>query len=276
MILIADSGSTKTDWLVAENRSKVTLITTMGLNPIHQDEAQVHSILSDELLPQLEGIIPDAIYFYGSGCNEYMSPTMCSILKQAFPRCPKVEVFSDMLAAARAVCGKQEGIACIMGTGANSCLYDGERIVANTPPLGYILGDEGSGAVLGKMFINALLKGLLPENIRMDWQKECGFDYQYLINKVYREPLANRFLASTSLFIGRHIDCAPLREMVVENFRQHFRRNVNQYGRRDLTVGAVGSMAYYYREQLAEAAAAEGYNLGKVMRGPLDGLLQYH
>ena len=201
---------------------------------------------------------------------------MCSILKRAFPRCPKVEVFSDMLAAARAVCGKQEGIACIMGTGANSCLYDGERIVANTPPLGYILGDEGSGAVLGKMFINALLKGLLPENIRMDWQKECGFDYQYLINKVYREPLANRFLASTSLFIGRHIDCAPLREMVVENFRQHFRRNVNQYGRRDLTVGAVGSMAYYYREQLAEAAAAEGYNLGKVMRGPLDGLLQYH
>lgn len=276
MILIADSGSTKTDWLVAENGRKKALISTMGLNPIHQDEAQVNSILRDELLKQLEGINPDAIYFYGSGCNEYMSPKMCRMLERVFPRCPKVEVYSDMLAAARAVCGKQEGIACIMGTGANSCLYDGERIVANTPPLGYILGDEGSGAVLGKLFINALLKGLLPEDIREAWQKESGVDYQYIINKVYREPLANRFLASTSLFIGRHIDCAPLREMVVENFRQHFRRNVNQYGRRDLAVGAVGSIAYYYREQLAEAAAAEGYNLGKVMRGPLDGLLQYH
>lgn len=276
MILIADSGSTKTDWLVADEGQRVVQIATQGINPFHQDGDTIEAVVNGELLPKMGDLSPDGIYFYGSGCREDKVEMMCGILGKAFPQSRKIEAHGDLLAAARAVCGNKEGIACIMGTGANSCLYDGQRVVENTPPLGYILGDEGSGAVLGKLFINALFKGQLPEELRDEWERETGLTLNIIINKVYREPLANRFLASTSKFISQHLSYPELEEMVIENFREHFRRNVNRYNRKDLEVGAIGSIAYYYRGQLEKAAASEGYRLGKVMRSPMDGLLKYH
>ena len=276
MILIADSGSTKTDWLVADDGQRVVQIATQGINPFHQDGDTIEAVINGELLPKMGDLSPDEIYFYGSGCREDKVEMMCGILGKAFPQSRKIEAHGDLLAAARAVCGNKEGIACIMGTGANSCLYDGQRVVENTPPLGYILGDEGSGAVLGKLFFNALFKGQLPEELRDEWERETGLTLNIIINKVYREPLANRFLASTSKFISQHLSYPELEEMVIENFREHFRRNVNRYNRKDLEVGAIGSIAYYYRGQLEKAAASEGYRLGKVMRSPMDGLLKYH
>lgn len=276
MILIADSGSTKTDWAVVDNGRMVTTMATQGINPFHQDSDIIGTVIETELLPKMGDIYPEEIYFYGSGCREDKVEMMCSILGRAFPHCARIEAQGDLLAAARAVCGENEGIACIMGTGANSCLYDGKRVVENTPPLGYILGDEGSGAVLGKLFVNALFKGQLPESLKDEWLAETGLSLNIIINKVYREPLANRFLASTSKFIRQHLSVKQLEEMVVDNFREHFRRNVNRYGRKDLPVGAIGSVAYYYREQLEKAAMAEGYSLGKVMRSPMDGLMRYH
>ena len=276
MILIADSGSTKTDWAVVEDGRMVLALATQGINPFHQERGNIETVIEEELLPKMGNIEPEGIFFYGSGCREDKVEMMCDILGHAFPQCGKIEAQGDLLAAARAVCGEHEGIACIMGTGANSCLYDGNRVVENTPPLGYILGDEGSGAVLGKLFVNALFKGQLPETLKDEWLRENGLTLNIIINKVYREPLANRFLASTSKFIRQHLSVEPLEEMVVGNFREHFRRNVNRYGRKDLPVGAIGSVAYYYREQLEKAAAAEGYTLGKVMRSPMDGLVRYH
>ena len=276
MILIADSGSTKTDWAVVDDGRMVTSMATQGINPFHQDTDNIAAVIETELLPKMGDIYPEEIYFYGSGCREDKVEMMCSILGRAFPHCARIEAQGDLLAAARAVCGANEGIACIMGTGANSCLYDGKRVVENTPPLGYILGDEGSGAVLGKLFVNALFKGQLPESLKDEWLSETGLSINIIINKVYREPLANRFLASTSKFIRQHLEVKQLEEMVVDNFREHFRRNVNRYGRKDLPVGAIGSVAYYYREQLEKAAMAEGYSLGKVMRSPMDGLMRYH
>ena len=276
MILIADSGSTKTDWAVVDNGRQVVAMSTQGINPFHQDAENIATVIEEELLPKMGNIEPEGIFFYGSGCREDKVEMMCGILGKAFPQCARIEAQGDLLAAARAVCGEREGIACIMGTGANSCLYDGNRVVENTPPLGYILGDEGSGAVLGKLFVNALFKGQLPSELKDEWLEETGLSLKIIINKVYREPLANRFLASTSRFIHQHLSVEPLERMVVDNFREHFRRNVNQYGRKDLTVGAIGSVAYYYREQLQKAAAAEGYSLGKVMRSPMDGLVRYH
>ena len=276
MILIADSGSTKTDWAVVDNGRMVASIATQGINPFHQDNDNIGAVIETELLPKMGDFYPEGIFFYGSGCREDKVEMMCDILGKAFPQCVTIEAQGDLLAAARAVCGEDEGIACIMGTGANSCLYDGKRVVENTPPLGYILGDEGSGAVLGKLFVNALFKGQLPESLKEEWLNETGLSLNTIINKVYREPLANRFLASTSKFIRQHLSVAPLEEMVVDNFREHFRRNVNKYGRNDLPVGAIGSVAYYYREQLEKAARAEGYSLGKVMRSPMDGLMRYH
>lgn len=276
MILIADSGSTKTDWAVVDNGRQVVAMSTQGINPFHQDAENIATVIEEELLPKMGNIEPEGIFFYGSGCREDKVEMMCGILGKAFPQCARIEAQGDLLAAARAVCGEREGIACIMGTGANSCLYDGNRVVENTPPLGYILGDEGSGAVLGKLFVNALFKGQLPSKLKDEWLEEYGLSLNIIINKVYREPLANRFLASTSQFIHQHLSVEPLELMVVDNFREHFRCNVNQYGRKDLKVGAVGSVAYYYREQLEKAAAAEGYSLGKVMRSPMDGLVRYH
>ena len=276
MILIADSGSTKTDWAVVDNGHMVTTMATQGINPFHQDSDIIGTVIETELLPKMGDIYPEEIYFYGSGCREDKVEMMCNIMGKAFPHCARIEAQGDLLAAARAVCGANEGIACIMGTGANSCLYDGKRVVENTPPLGYILGDEGSGAVLGKLFVNALFKGQLPESLKDEWLAETGLSLNTIINKVYREPLANRFLASTSKFIRQHLEVKQLEEMVVDNFREHFRRNVNRYGRNDLPVGAIGSVAYYYREQLEKAAMAEGYSLGKVMRSPMDGLMRYH
>ena len=276
MILIADSGSTKTDWAVVDNGRQVVAMSTQGINPFHQDAENIATVIEEELLPKMGNIEPEGIFFYGSGCREDKVEMMCGILGKAFPQCARIEAQGDLLAAARAVCGEREGIACIMGTGANSCLYDGNRVVENTPPLGYILGDEGSGAVLGKLFVNALFKGQLPSELKDEWLEETGLSLNIIINKVYREPLANRFLASTSRFIHQHLSVEPLERMVVYNFREHFRRNVNQYGRKDLTVGAIGSEAYYYREQLQKAATVEGYTLGKVMRSPMDGLVRYH
>lgn len=276
MILIADSGSTKTDWAVVDNGRQVVTMSTQGINPFHQDAENIATVIEEELLPKMGNIEPEGIFFYGSGCREDKVEMMCGILGKAFPQCARIEAQGDLLAAARAVCGEREGIACIMGTGANSCLYDGNRVVENTPPLGYILGDEGSGAVLGKLFVNALFKGQLPSELKDEWLEETGLSLNIIINKVYREPLANRFLASTSRFIHQHLSVEPLERMVVYNFREHFRRNVNQYGRKDLTVGAIGSVAYYYREQLQKAATVEGYTLGKVMRSPMDGLVRYH
>ena len=276
MILIADSGSTKTDWAVVDNGRQVVAMSTQGINPFHQDAENIATVIEEELLPKMGNIEPEGIFFYGSGCREDKVEMMCGILGKAFPQCARIEAQGDLLAAARAVCGEREGIACIMGTGANSCLYDGNRVVENTPPLGYILGDEGSGAVLGKLFVNALFKGQLPSKLKDEWLEEYGLSLNIIINKVYREPLANRFLASTSRFIHQHLSVEPLERMVVYNFREHFRRNVDQYGRKDLTVGAIGSVAYYYREQLQKAATVEGYTLGKVMRSPMDGLVRYH
>ena len=276
MILIADSGSTKTDWAVVDDGLMVASMATQGINPFHQDTDNIAAVIETELLPKMGDIYPEEIYFYGSGCREDKVEMMCSVFGRAFPHCARIEAQGDLLAAARAVCGANEGIACIMGTGANSCLYDGKRVVENTPPLGYILGDEGSGAVLGKLFVNALFKGQLPESLKDEWLAETGLSLNIIINKVYREPLANRFLASTSKFIRQHLSVKPLEEMVVDNFREHFSRNVNIYGRKDLPVGAIGSVAYYYHEQLEKAAMAEGYSLGKVMRSPMDGLMRYH
>lgn len=276
MILIADSGSTKTDWCVTEGGKVMMRAATQGINPFHQDEDTMSKVLADELLPQLGCLEINKVYFYGSGCREEFVPDMIRMFSRFFTGAPTIEAHGDLLGAARAVCGAEEGIACILGTGANSCLYDGRRIVKNTPPLGYILGDEGSGAVLGRLFINALFKGGLDDRLRKEFLHEYGLTLAEIIGRVYREPLANRFLASFAPFIRRHTDNQQLRALVVDNFRSFFLRNVIPYGSPHLDVGAVGSIAWYFSDELTEAAHAEGFTISRVLRSPIDGLAAYH
>ena len=308
-ILIADSGSTKTDWaLVTSHLVPRTshlaprtsyhaprtshlekLLHTQGINPVHQDEQTIRHILNNELKPQLDGLPVAAVYFYGSGVRPTEEPLMQRLLQETLATSQQasmqqevpamaveVEAHSDLLGAARALCGRHEGLACILGTGANSCLYNGSEIVSNTPPLGYVLGDEGSGAVLGIRFLNALYKGVLPDALRREFEDEQGLSLADVINRVYRQPMPNRFLASLSPFIHARRHLPALNSIVVENFRLFLQRNVNPYGRHDLPLAAVGSVAFYYQEQLAQAAAAEGYTLGHIERTPLQGLVNYH
>ena len=270
-VLIADSGSTKTDWAYMDQR-----VQTQGINPFHQDEDTIRSILKEELLPQLTSDITHltSILFYGSGVRPELEEKMQRLLQEAFPQAEHVEAHGDLLGAARALCGHQEGIACILGTGANSCLYDGERIVENTPPMGYILGDEGSGAVLGVRFLNALYKNRLSNDVKAAFEAFTEMSMAQVIERVYRQPMANRWLASLSAFIHQQIDNPQIEQLVIDNFRDFIQRNIAPYQRRDLPINAVGSIAFYYQQQLEKAVKAEGYTLGKIVRSPLDALVE--
>ena len=265
MKLIADSGSTKTDWRLDG------LYSTQGINPFHMSEDTILDILRNELVPQLGDASSsiEEIEFYGAGCTVAKILVMKALLSEVFPSARNIVVGSDMLGAAKALLGNKEGVACILGTGANSCLYDGEKIISNVSPMGYILGDEGSGAVLGKTFINELYKGGYKEFISI-FEQETNLTQADIIQKVYREALPNRFLASLSKFIGAHIaEEQWIEDMVVNCFRDFFRKNVRHYNRKDLSVSFVGSVAYYYKTQLQKAAEIEGYTIGKILRSPL-------
>lgn len=270
-VLIADSGSTKTDWAFMGMRMQ-----TQGINPFHQDEDTIRGILKDELLPQLTSDIRHltSILFYGSGVRPELEEKMIRLLAEAFPQAEHIEAHGDLLGAARALCGNREGIACILGTGANSCLYDGERIVKNTPPMGYILGDEGSGAVLGTRFLNALYKNRLSDEVKVAFEAYAKMSMAQVIERVYRQPMANRWLASLSTFIHQQIGNQQIEQLVIDNFRDFIRRNIAPYQRKDLPINAVGSIAYYYKEQLGKAVKEEGYTLGKIVRSPLDALVE--
>ena len=273
MKLIADSGSTKTSWAVVDDK-ETKMISTAGINPAVQSEDTIMCTLHEMVLMLTDG--PREIYFYGAGCRGKASLLMEQCLRQAFPDADTVCVESDLLGAARALFGGEEGIACILGTGSNSCLYDGNVIMANVPPLGYILGDEGSGAALGKMFFNALFKGDLPEELKNMYLEETHQTYDDVIRRVYREQNANRYLASTSMFIANHLDVKQLVDIVDQNFEQFFVKNVRKYGRPDLPVTAVGSIAFAYSDIFNKVASRHGYQVTRVIKEPIDALVGYH
>lgn len=281
MKLIADSGSTKTEWVLTDGKSVAGRYLTAGINPFHLSEEAILGILRQELLPALTGSVPLSplstleIYFYGSGVRPEVAGDMRRLLRLVFPEAG-VEVCSDLMGAARAVCGRSEGIAAILGTGANSGLYDGREIVANTPPLGYILGDEGSGAVLGRNFINALYKGFINQKIRTDFEHDMQLNMAAIIGRVYRQPQANKFLASLAPFIASHLDDDDIETLVVDNFRSFYRHNIVPYHRSDLPVSFVGSIAYHFEAQLRLAASLEQFTIGRIMKSPIDGLTAYH
>lgn len=277
-ILIADSGSTKTDWicLTGSNESMQIEIQTVGLNPFHVSDNEIRGVLAHDVLPQLGDTKVDAVYFYGSGVRPEVEGRVVGLLRESFPDAQTVEAHSDLLGACRALCGDKAGIACILGTGANSCVYDGHQVVHNTPALGYILGDEGSGAVLGKHLLHDLYTGVLPHNLRITFEKEMGLELSEIINKVYREPQANRFLASLSEFIHRHLDEEGIRQLVYNTFSDFVNYHISRYGRRDLPLSFVGSIAYYYQEQLQLIVQMLGYPMGTILKSPLQGLVAYH
>lgn len=277
MILVADSGSTKIDWCVIDSKKVVKEFFTCGMNPVMVTQEAMCQCFYNELKPNVEGLAIDKVYFYGAGC---ISDEVCGNVSSAiFNHVPakKIEVHTDLLAAARALCGNQPGIACIMGTGSNSCYYDGKDIVDNVSPLGYILGDEGSGAVLGKLLVGDVLKDQLPKPLCDKFLAQFGLDRLTIISRVYKEPNANRFLASLSPFLLQNIDEPSVHRLVLNCFKSFFVRNITHYqGYKELTVNFVGSIAYYYKDVLKEAASAVDCTLGVVIKSPMEGLIKYH
>lgn len=275
MQLIADSGSTKVDWRAIKEDGSVIEISTEGINPVFQTREQILDIFNTKLVPVLGNGVKE-IYFYGAGV---VSPEVCGALSGYFKEVfPESECFaaSDVLAAARALCGHKPGIACILGTGSNSCMYDGKDIVKNVRAGGFILGDEASGGYLGKRLISDFIKGLLPKEIEDVFVERYGLDYMAIVQKVYRESLPSRFLASFSPFLNEFKEHPYIHNLLRSSFYEFFKRNIVHYDYQNNEVNFVGSIAYYYRPIIEESAAAQGMKVGKIIKSPIDGLVEYH
>ena len=273
--LIVDSGSTKTDWIIIAGDGSIKTFKTEGINPVVGSINIINKTITENFMPQIEGIEIDRLFFYGAGCTKNKKHLIEECLAKIFPK-TEIEVASDVLAAARALCGHKEGIACILGTGSNSCLFNGKDIVENISPLGYILGDEGSGAVLGRTFISDVLKGELPQDIRDNFFEETHLTEELIIESVYSKPMPNRFLASFVPFLLRHHHDSQIVELLVANFRRFLQRNVKKYNRPDLPINFIGGVANSFLEEISVALKIEHLTLGRVEQSPQKGLICYH
>jgi len=276
MILIADSGSSKTDWAVIDDQQNVSGLETPGINPYLQNAGEIENsvagFFAEELRPRVT-----AIHFYGAGCiKNATDKIIIRAFSEIFPD-SEIEAEDDLLGAARALFGKNEGIACILGTGSNSCLYNGTSIVDKVPALGFILGDEGSGSNLGKTFLNSYFKRLMPDDLAKQVAEELKPDMRETLHAVYREPFPNRYLAGFSKFILKNIDHPFLKEMVYNSIEAFFSKNIERYPEyKNMTVGFTGSVAYYYAAVIREIALKRGLLTGEIQQKPIDGLIRFH
>lgn len=274
-ILIADSGATKTDWCLTLNGDIVHRFATKGISPIFQSEEEIALEISQNVHPQLKKFDISAVYFYGSGCIPEKISLVSNAIRQSFSA-EQVHVFSDLVAAAHSLCGHTAGIACILGTGSNSCQWQGEAIVHQISPLGFILGDEGSGAVLGKNLVGDALKNQLTPGLKEKLLEEYSLTAPIIIDRVYRQPFPSRFLASLCPFILAHINDDSIRKIVTNSFSAFFERNVMQYDYQKNKVNFVGSIAWYFADLLREVAAEKGIEVGTIAQSPMPGLINYY
>jgi glucosamine kinase len=274
--LIADSGATKAEWSLLNNGKRKTILT-QGISPYFLNKDQVSDLLLKELKPRLKNIQVDEVHYYGTGCaNPDNARLMKKAIKQVFPEAD-IEVNHDLLAAARALCGDEKGIACILGTGSNSCYYNGKRIISNSPGLGYILGDEGSGAYLGKKVLQYYLYNTFDDELR------GRFDVTYLTNKaeilenVYKNPLPNRYLAGFVMFLAENRGHYMIENIIEDCLNDFFFTHLCKYKETwTLPVNFAGSVAFGFRDVLEELCHSYEFELGKILKKPMSGLIEYH
>lgn len=276
MILIADSGSTKTEWCLIDKGVVVKQMTTSGINPYYQNESDIINDLQFSLFREMKDDSIESIYFYGAGCAFPDKQLVVKNAIQHFFAISEIQVNSDLLGAARSLFGRNKGIACILGTGSNSCFYDGKDIVENVSPLGYILGDEGSGAVLGKLLIADCLKNQLPEWLRDKLLDEYELTPALVLENVYKKPFPNRFLAKLTPFLAEHIEEPAIFNLVYDSFDAFFVRNVMQYNLEEMEVGFVGSVAFHFADTLEIVASERAIPLHQIVQSPMQGLIAFH
>ncbi|MBK7666986.1 MAG: hypothetical protein IPJ32_06270 [Sphingobacteriaceae bacterium] len=278
LTLIADSGSTKTDWVLIDRKQILSNLKTIGFNPYFQTKDQISLEIKEHLKPFLKEHISkiEHVYYYGAGCSKEVN---CNIVLDGIHNAldlKNIDIHHDLLAAARALCGQKPGIASILGTGSNSCLYDGKNVIENVPSVGYLFGDHGSGANIGLTFIQAYFDDELPKKIKDDFEAS-GYHREEILNNVYKKPMPSRYLASVNKFVSENIKDAYVRKVVKNCFVEFFHKQIGKYSNsREYTVNSVGSIGFYYKDILAEVANEEGYKLGKVIKSPIDGLVEYH
>ena len=306
--LIADSGSTKTDWTLLDEEGKLMVSChSQGLNPYHLSDEEISHVLQNEVKPFLLAALNRsdvleknferrmAVYFYGSGVTDAMIPRMEKLLGDNFDGA-EAHAASDMLGAARALLGHEQGIAVILGTGSNSCFYDGEKMIKGVSPLGYILGDEGSGTAIGKAFFRLIFRNPEAAALKEKFMEWSGMDYAAVIDRVYRQPLANTYLASVATFVGEQLtrlkqtssenqaDFLLLSEMVKQVYADFCQQVLKYYSQSTsvassslaISVGFVGSIAYYFQDFISKALREHGFAMGKIMKSPMEGLVLYH
>lgn len=276
--LIADSGSTKTDWILLKGNEIVKRVFTIGFNPYFQNKDQIGNAIYAQLLPEINDELNQIskIYYYGAGCSNAEN---CNIVKQGIGtiiRITDIFISHDLLAASRALCLDKPGIAGILGTGSNSCLYNGKEVVENVPSVGYMWGDHGSGASLGKHFLSFYFNDQLPKTVKEDFEAH-GYHREEILNNVYKKHMPSKYLASMSLFIGKHTENEFIRTMLVDSFEEFFTFQISKYtNAKKYPVNTVGSVGFVFKEFFEIAARKKGYTLGSVIKSPLDGLIHYH
>jgi glucosamine kinase len=274
MILIADSGTSKTEWCIITDEGTTQTLFTPGINPFYQDSENISIILQKEFTGDRKF---DSIYFYGAGCiNKEKQDNVRKSLTEVF-EVAHILIGSDLLAAVHSMCQDQSGIVCILGTGSNSCLYNGSEIVANVSPLGFILGDEGSGAVLGKKLIGDILKKQLPQgliNIFFDTYHTTSAE---ILENVYKKPFPSRYLASFAKFLSENIAHPEIENIVVTSFAEFVTRNLIQYpGIESIPIHFTGSIAFHFEAQLSKVIQQQHLILGNIEQAPMKGLVRYH
>jgi glucosamine kinase len=277
MILIADSGGSKTDWRLIRKNGTIDQANSPGFNPYYQPIEDLKKNVHDVLLPKMDSERVMKIFFYGAGVSSLKNQlTIKSAFLEFFPEA-QIEIGWDLLAAARALCGHEPGIACIMGTGSNSCLYDGNKITDNVANLGWILADEGSGANIGRKFLVDYLRKLQPEKLAAQFHQRFPLSREEFLEKVYQQEKPSAFLATFAKFIFQHLDDPYCYKLIYNSFSEFYENNVMKYENfQNLKVHFTGSIAFYFSDILRQVANDKGITVKNILEGPIAGLTLYH
>lgn len=276
VILIADSGATKAEWCLLNNGKKKAVFTP-GLSPYFLTTDAIADLVQQQLLPKIKNIAVDSIYFYGTGCaNPEHAKSVKKAISRIFPDA-KVTVNTDLMAAARAVCGRKKGIACILGTGSNSCYYNGRTIVKNSPGIGYVLGDEGSGAYLGKKVIQYYMYNTFDEDLRARFDAKYVTTPTEILDNVYKKPLPNRYLATFTMFLAENRGHYMIENIIEDGLNDFFFQHLNKYNEVwKYPVSFVGSVADGFKDVIKTLCESYEFDLGKILKAPMEGLVRYH
>lgn len=274
--LIADSGATKAEWCLLDG-SRKKIVFTQGISPYFLNSEQIQTLLSKELCPFFKKTGINEVHYYGTGCaNPANAKTVKKAIQKTFPG-SSVQVTHDLMAAARSLCGRQKGIACILGTGSNSCYYNGKKIIKNSPGLGYVLGDEGSGAYLGKKVLQYYLYKTFDDELKLKFEAKYNTGTIEILENVYKRPLPNRYLAGFAIFLAENRGHYMIENIIEDGLNDFFINHLTKYKETSaLPVSFVGGVAYGFKDVLQQLCITYEMKLGTVLKNPMEGLIKYH